>query len=93
MPETHVAGGGTPPSSGGGDPDPVGSSRIGSQGSNASSPSVASHDEVGSLDSSWNWNQAQTADGRTYYFNEKKEVKWTLTLEEKMKMLQTLELR
>lgn len=41
---------------------------------------------LSSLDSSWNWNQAQTADGRTYYFNEKKQVKWTLTLEEKMKV-------
>ena len=42
---------------------------------------------VSSLESSsWNWNQAQTADGRTYYFNEKKQVKWNLTLEEKMKV-------
>ena len=83
-----------PSGDGGGD---TRTSRLGrdSMESTGTAPTLSdiSRDDIASRDSSWNWNQAQTADGRTYYFNEKKEVKWTLTLEEKMKMLQTLELR
>lgn len=74
-------------------PSLEGISETQSGSSTSGSAQARPHSSSGSsIDSSWNWNQAQTADGRTYYFNEKKQVKWKLSLEEKMKMLQTLEL-